>query len=102
MPEYCVTGGTGFIASHLIRALLAAGHTVRATVRDPSDEPKVGFLWELEGADERLQLLRADLLVEGSFDSAVSGVDASSTRRRRWWSATRTARTRRRSWWTPS
>ncbi|XP_020200981.1 tetraketide alpha-pyrone reductase 2 [Aegilops tauschii subsp. strangulata] len=75
MPEYCVTGGTGFIASHLIRALLAAGHTVRATVRDPSDEAKVGFLWELEGADERLQLLRADLLVEGSFDAAVSGVD---------------------------
>ena len=35
MLEYCVTGGTGFIASHLIRALLAAGHTVRATVRDP-------------------------------------------------------------------
>nr|CAB3476455.1 unnamed protein product [Digitaria exilis] len=75
MPEYCVTGGTGFIASHLIRALLAAGHTVRATVRDPEDEEKVGFLWELEGAGERLQLLRADLMVEGSFDEAVSGVD---------------------------
>lgn len=70
-----MTGGTGFIASHLIRALLAAGHTVRATVRDPADEAKVGFLWDLEGADERLQLVRADLLVKGSFDDAVSGVD---------------------------
>ncbi|EES02561.1 tetraketide alpha-pyrone reductase 2 [Sorghum bicolor] len=75
MPEYCVTGGTGFIAAHLIRALLAAGHSVRATVRDPEDEGKVGFLWELEGAGERLQLVRADLMVEGSFDDAVSGVD---------------------------
>ncbi|PAN32031.1 hypothetical protein GQ55_5G461700 [Panicum hallii var. hallii] len=75
MPEYCVTGGTGFIAAHLIRALLAAGHTVRATVRDPEDEGKVGFLWELEGAAERLTLLRADLMVEGSFDEAVGGVD---------------------------
>ncbi|CAO2160888.1 unnamed protein product [Urochloa humidicola] len=75
MPEYCVTGGTGFIAAHLIRALLAAGHTVRATVRDPEDEGKVGFLWELDGAAERLTLLRADLMEEGSFDEAVSGVD---------------------------
>ncbi|CAL4964964.1 unnamed protein product [Urochloa decumbens] len=75
MPEYCVTGGTGFIAAHLIRALLAAGHTVRATVRDPEDEGKVGFLWELDGAADRLQLLRADLMEEGSFDEAVSGVD---------------------------
>ncbi|KAJ1282810.1 hypothetical protein BS78_03G080300 [Paspalum vaginatum] len=75
MPEYCVTGGTGFIAAHLIRALLAAGHSVRATVRDPDDEGKVGFLWELDGAGERLQLVAADLLVEGSFDDAVSGVD---------------------------
>jgi len=39
------------------------------------DEGKVGFLWQLEGAAERLTLLRADLLVEGSFDAAVSGVD---------------------------
>ncbi|WVZ72075.1 hypothetical protein U9M48_020590 [Paspalum notatum var. saurae] len=75
MPEYCVTGGTGFIAAHLIRALLAAGHSVRATVRDPDDEGKVGFLWELAGAGERLQLVAADLMAEGSFDDAVSGVD---------------------------
>lgn len=33
-----MTGGTGFIAAHLIRALLAAGHTVRATVRDPGTD----------------------------------------------------------------
>jgi nucleoside-diphosphate-sugar epimerase len=76
MPLYCVTGGAGFIAAHLIRALLGAGHSVRATVRDPEDEGKVGFLWELAGAVAgRLQLVRADLMVEGSFDEAVSGVD---------------------------
>lgn len=32
---------------------------------------KVGHLWGLEGAKERLQLVRADLLEEGSFDDAV-------------------------------
>lgn len=35
MPEYCVTGGTGFIAAYLIKALLLKGHIVRTTVRDP-------------------------------------------------------------------
>ena len=33
--EYCVTGGTGFIAAYLVKALLLDGHVVRATVRDP-------------------------------------------------------------------
>ncbi|KAK4851964.1 hypothetical protein QYF36_019827 [Acer negundo] len=35
MPEYCVTGGTGFIAAYLVKTLLEKGHTVRTTVRDP-------------------------------------------------------------------
>ncbi|XP_012082086.1 tetraketide alpha-pyrone reductase 2 isoform X1 [Jatropha curcas] len=74
MPEYCVTGGTGFIAAYLIKSLLDKGHTVRATVRDPDSE-KVGFLREFNGAKERLKILKADLLVEGSFDEAIQGVD---------------------------
>ncbi|KAM7270202.1 hypothetical protein ACFE04_029416 [Oxalis oulophora] len=75
MPEYCVTGGTGFIAAYLIKSLLEQGHTVRATVRDPDDKDKVGYLWEFNGAKERLKLLKADLMVEGSFDEAINGVD---------------------------
>jgi len=39
------------------------------------DKDKVGFLTELNGAKERLKILKADLLVEGSFDEAVTGVD---------------------------
>lgn len=31
----CVTGGTGYIASNLIRRLLQLGYAVRATVRNP-------------------------------------------------------------------
>ncbi|KAI4313933.1 hypothetical protein L6164_026875 [Bauhinia variegata] len=75
MPEYCVTGGTGFIAAYLIKALLEKGQTVRTTVRNPGDVEKVGFLWALNGAKERLKILKADLLTEGSFDEAVQGVD---------------------------
>ncbi|XP_020584000.1 tetraketide alpha-pyrone reductase 2 [Phalaenopsis equestris] len=75
MPEYCVTGGAGFIASYLVKELLLRGHHVRATVREPGDEVKVGFLWGFDGAKERLRLMKADLLVEGSFDEALDGVD---------------------------
>ncbi|KAJ4835204.1 Tetraketide alpha-pyrone reductase 2 [Turnera subulata] len=75
MPEYCVTGGTGFIAAYLVKSLLERGHTVRATVRDPEDVAKVGFLQDFGGAKERLKLVKADLLQEGSFDEAIQGVD---------------------------
>lgn len=36
---------------------------------------KVGYLLELNGAKERLKIMRADLVEEGSFDAAVEGVD---------------------------
>ncbi|KAK9750326.1 hypothetical protein RND81_02G187700 [Saponaria officinalis] len=75
MRELCVTGGTGLIASHLIKSLLLKGYFVRATVRDPENVTKVGFLREMEGATERLKLYEADLTVDGSFDEAILGVD---------------------------
>ncbi|XP_021753851.1 tetraketide alpha-pyrone reductase 2-like [Chenopodium quinoa] len=75
MPEYCVTGGTGLIAENLVKSLLEKGHTVRATVRNPENEEKVGFLWEMKGAKENLKIMKADLMEEGSFDEAIQGVD---------------------------
>ncbi len=36
-----VTGGTGFIGSHSVRALLAAGHRVRLLVRDPAKMKRI-------------------------------------------------------------
>lgn len=75
MPEYCVTGGTGFIGAYLVKSLLEKGCFVRTTVRDPGDVGKVGFLWELAGAKERLKIMKADLMEEGSFDEAIQGVD---------------------------
>ncbi|KAG5240393.1 oxidoreductase family protein [Salix suchowensis] len=75
MPEYCVTGGTGFIAAYLVKSLLEKGHLVRTTVRDPGDVGKVGLLRVFDGAKERLKIFKADLLEEGSFDEAIQGVD---------------------------
>ncbi|XP_045825072.1 phenylacetaldehyde reductase-like isoform X2 [Trifolium pratense] len=71
----CVTGAAGFIASWIVKFLLQRGYTVRGTVRDPSNPKKVDHLRKLDGAKERLQLFKADLLEEGSFDSVVEGCD---------------------------
>ncbi|XP_050872589.1 phenylacetaldehyde reductase isoform X4 [Lathyrus oleraceus] len=72
----CVTGGSGFIASWIVKFLLQRGYTVRATVRDPTGNPKkVDHLFKLDGAKERLQLFKADLLEQGSFDTVVEGCD---------------------------
>ncbi|CAL1358120.1 unnamed protein product [Linum trigynum] len=68
-----VTGASGFIASWLIKLLLHHGYTVKASVRDPSDEKKTAHLLGFDGAKERLQLFKADLLEEGSFDSTIEG-----------------------------
>ncbi|KAL3843311.1 hypothetical protein ACJIZ3_000714 [Penstemon smallii] len=37
------------------------------------DDKKVGHLWRLKGARERLRLVKADLMEEGSFDAAIMG-----------------------------
>ncbi|CAJ2679785.1 unnamed protein product, partial [Trifolium pratense] len=69
----CVTGASGYIASWLVKFLLQRGYTVRATVRDLNNPNKVDHLLKLDGAKENLQLFKADLLEEGSFDSVIQG-----------------------------
>ncbi|RZS04329.1 hypothetical protein BHM03_00034652, partial [Ensete ventricosum] len=49
--------------------------SLRDRVVPSEDVAKVGYLWSMGGAKERLKLVKADLLVDGSFDLAVDGVD---------------------------
>lgn len=70
-----MSGATGFVASHVVKELLAAGHRVRGTVRR-TDPEAAKHLRELPGAAERLELVRADLMDPKSFDKAVEGCRA--------------------------
>jgi dihydroflavonol-4-reductase len=60
----CVTGGTGFIAAHIIAMLLKDGFKVNATVRSVKEESKLKFLKDLD-KDSRLKFFAADLTTEG-------------------------------------
>ncbi|GMH07644.1 hypothetical protein Nepgr_009484 [Nepenthes gracilis] len=71
----CVTGASGYIASWLVKLLLLRGYTVKASVRDLKNPKKTEHLLAFEGAKERLFLFEANLLEDGSFDSAVDGCE---------------------------
>jgi nucleoside-diphosphate-sugar epimerase len=69
-----VTGGTGFVASHLVEHLLTRGYPVHATVRSLANAAKVEPLRQLEARfPGQLTLFEADLLKPGSFDTAMGG-----------------------------
>lgn len=70
-----VSGATGFIASHTIEKLLAQGHHVVGTVRNPSDAAKTAHLLSMQGARERLTLVVANLTSPDPFSAHVE-VDA--------------------------
>ncbi|EMS66908.1 Anthocyanidin reductase [Triticum urartu] len=63
----CVTGGSGYIASALVKMLLEKGYAVKTTVRNPDDTEKNAHLKALAGLGP-LEVFRADLNEEGSFD----------------------------------
>ncbi|PWA58618.1 HECT-like protein [Artemisia annua] len=67
-----VTGASGFVSSCLL-----SGYHVVGTVRDPGNDTKVAHLWNLQGAKERLGLVKAELtnmeaLIMQSWDVMVS------------------------------
>lgn len=71
-----VTGGSGYVASWVVRYLLEDGYTVRATVRDPKKPKGLEHLHALaEAHPGRLTLHRAELLEPGSYLEAMAGCE---------------------------
>ncbi|CAM8988179.1 unnamed protein product [Rhodiola kirilowii] len=70
----CVIGGTGFVASILIKQLLEKGYAVKTTVRDPENLKKISHLTALQALGD-LNISKGDLTEEGCFDEVVAGSD---------------------------
>ncbi len=70
----CVTGGTGFVGSHTVAAITAAGHRVRVIARDPAAVARV--LRPLGVADGAVEAVPGDVTDAVSVAGAVSGADA--------------------------
>ena len=68
-----VTGGSGFIASHIVAEALALGYRVRGTVRSQSkaDTTSTYFI-----SPHYSPCIVPDMSVPGAFANAVQGVDA--------------------------
>jgi nucleoside-diphosphate-sugar epimerase len=77
MSKVLVTGGSGFIGSHAIVQLLAAGHQVRTTVRDLKREGDVRTMLRNGGAeaDSRVSFVAADLTRDAGWTEAVAGCE---------------------------
>jgi dTDP-L-rhamnose 4-epimerase len=75
LPErVLITGGAGFIGSHLARHLLRQGHAVRALDRlDPQVHPereRPSYL------DDEVELIKGDVRDPAAVDEALRGIDA--------------------------
>jgi UDP-glucose 4-epimerase len=70
MAECLVTGGAGFIGSHLVEALLAQGHAVRVL-----DNFSTGSRENLAAVRDRIEVIEADLIDLDAVRAAAQDVE---------------------------
>ena len=71
-----VTGGTGYLASWIVKQLLDNGYHVNTTVRNKSDQIKYRHLLDIASKSKgQLSIYEADLLLNHSFQEAMNGCE---------------------------
>ena len=77
MSTVLVTGGSGFVGSHLLLQLLALGHQVRTSLRSLKREAELRALLKQGGAEPgaRLSCVIADLEQDAGWAEAVRGCE---------------------------
>ncbi|XP_065858768.1 NADPH HC-toxin reductase 1-like [Euphorbia lathyris] len=73
--KVCVTGGSSYFGSSIVKKLLEKGYTVHATLRNLEDEAKVGLLKSLPNAETNLVLFQADVYNNCEFQPAIDGCE---------------------------
>ncbi|KAK3387521.1 hypothetical protein B0H63DRAFT_559024 [Podospora didyma] len=72
MTKVLLTGGSGFIAAHILDQLLAKGHSVVTTVRSEEKASKIRAAWPEKAASGELQVfIVPDIAQENAFDEVV-------------------------------
>jgi len=69
-----ITGGSGYIAAHVLNSFLSRGYKVRATVRSENSAESVRKT-HAQYADKLSFAMVEDITTPGVFDEAVKGVD---------------------------
>jgi nucleoside-diphosphate-sugar epimerase len=76
MSPVLVTGGSGYVGTQLVAALLRAGHPVRTTVRSKDREADLRAAMRRGDADDAgLELVVADLSADDGWKAALAGCE---------------------------
>ncbi|KAJ3577102.1 hypothetical protein NPX13_g3465 [Xylaria arbuscula] len=68
MPKVLLTGGSGFIATHILQLLLSRGHDVITTVRS---EEKAKIIRDAHPGAKLTVAIVPDIAVDGAFDEVM-------------------------------
>ncbi|WP_443660963.1 SDR family oxidoreductase [Clostridium algidicarnis] len=77
MENVLVTGGTGFVGTHIILQLLQKGYNVKTTLRSINSKSKVIDTLKSNGITtiDNLTFIEADLSKDDNWDEAMKGCD---------------------------